>query len=134
MVLLEVIHFSQISVEFLTHFESFLDMLAKHCIYFLFYSNHLLMQPVHHRIFKLTQHVTVNDLASQICTAATTKCAALSNTCTRMSPESTNVDKGDWGVFEEQAENAQGQSLKRQKQSKVKGMEMLNIFAYFFQT
>lgn len=83
---LEVIHFLQISVEFLIHFESYkccLDMSAKHCIYFPLlhtHSNYILMQPVHHWIPKLTQHVTVNDLASQICTAATTKCAALSNT------------------------------------------------------
>lgn len=75
------------------------------------------MQPVHHWISKLTQHVTVNDLASQIYTAATTKCAALSNT--HVSPESRDVDKEDWGVFEDQAENAQGQPLKRGKQSKV---------------
>lgn len=49
-----------------------------------------------------------------------------------MSPESRDVNIEDWGVFEDQAKNAQGQSLKRGKQYKVEGMEMLNIFAYFF--
>lgn len=47
-----------------------------------------------------------------------------------MSPESRDVDKEDWGIFEDQVENAQGQSLKRGKQSKVQGMEMLNNFAF----
>lgn len=74
--------------------------------------------------------MTVNDLATQMCTAATTKCAVLKHT--HMSPESRDVNTEDWGVFEDQAKNAQGQSLKRGKQSKVEGMEMLNIFAYFF--
>lgn len=77
------------------------------------------MQPEHPWISKLTQHVTVNDLVCQIGTVATIKCAALSNTHARMSPESRDVDKEDWGVFEEQAENAQGQSLERGKHTKV---------------
>lgn len=49
-----------------------------------------------------------------------------------MSPESRDVNIEDWVVFEDQAKNAHVQSLKRGKQSKVEGMEMLNIFAYFF--
>lgn len=64
--------------------------------------------------------MAINGSASQRCGAVTTKRAVLRNTHT-CPPGSRDVDTEDRGVFEDQTKKAQGQSLKRGKETKVEG-------------
>lgn len=61
--------------------------------------------------------MAVNGSAIQRCRAVTTKPVAL----TYLSPESRDVDTEDRGVFEGQTKKAQGQELRRGRESKVEG-------------